>query len=270
MEVSGDEQEQSQQPPEQQPQQGARHGDSDSLYGYIPAPPPAYGDVEGHPLILTTLKFPPVLDARFPWPTGKSFHMGTRRDERLLMVETRGSGLTGTKPTVIIHDGPAITDPILATSGSQNFMQTRYAITLPSPDGQRSGGTAISMSGPGLKQKTYRLAVPKSEDDGTVVTEDFEWRSTSGIAINELTRGSMGGWKLVRLTSPSIQPGTDLEAGYTSDGKEVVALMALNRSLALSPTLRFSFAGSGLTGFMGAKWEIIVLASALQVWDLLL
>ena len=58
------------------------------------------------------------------------------------------------------------------------------------------------------------------------------------------------------------------DRGYTSDGLEVVAVIAHNASWSMTKGFRFAFKGSGLTGTFGELWEILVVLSALEMWYL--
>ncbi|KAJ5529274.1 hypothetical protein N7527_002667 [Penicillium freii] len=98
--------------------------------------------------------------------------------------------------------------------------------------------------------------------------ERFEWRKSHGNEIRELV-GFSYGWKLVRLTGPvNNVAGSRKERarGYTSDGLEIVALIAHNASWSMTKGFRFAFMGAGLTGTMGENWEVVVVTSALQLW----
>lgn len=99
--------------------------------------------------------------------------------------------------------------------------------------------------------------------------ERFEWRKSRGKEIKELA-GHSYGWKLVRLAGPvnslDGRSRKEREYGYTSDGLEVVALIAHNASWSMNKGFRFASMGSGLTGTMGENWVIIVVTSALQLW----
>jgi hypothetical protein len=60
--------------------------------------------------------------------------------------------------------------------------------------------------------------------------------------------------------------GKDRVAGLTSDGLEVVAIIAHNASFSMTKGFRFAFMGAGLTGISGKAWEIATLPSALMLW----
>ena len=100
--------------------------------------------------------------------------------------------------------------------------------------------------------------------------ETFEWRRSYGKEVQDLAPHSFG-WKLVRLarrvrgasTSRSGRP-----RGNTSDGREVVAVIAHNSSWSMTKGFKFGFLGTGLSGRLGRDWEVMVVMSALQLWNM--
>ncbi|KAI1179625.1 hypothetical protein F4777DRAFT_600420 [Nemania sp. FL0916] len=68
-------------------------------------------------------------------------------------------------------------------------------------------------------------------------------------------------------------PGYVRNPGYTSDGKEVVAVWAPGGGSVFAATtkdeallLRFKFVGAGADGSLGERWAIMAVASALAIW----
>lgn len=98
--------------------------------------------------------------------------------------------------------------------------------------------------------------------------ERFEWRKSHGKEIKELATGISYGWKLVRLAEvvASARSRKERDHGSTSDGLEIVALVAHNGSWSMTKGFRFAFMGSGLDGTMGESWEIVVVTTAIQMW----
>ncbi|KAB8207889.1 hypothetical protein BDV34DRAFT_191322 [Aspergillus parasiticus] len=113
---------------------------------------------------------------------------------------------------------------------------------------------------------TFSIAVDGSGKDASY--EQFEWRSSHGKEIKELA-GHTSGWKLVRLSETVSEAGgsrSHLAMGCSSDGKEIVAVIAHNASWSLSKGFKFAFVGSGLTGVLGERWEIMTLMTAVHLW----
>lgn len=99
--------------------------------------------------------------------------------------------------------------------------------------------------------------------------EYFEWRSSNGNEVRELSGSRIGrGFKLVRLMGPETGEGGkrhDREGGFTSDGKEIVAVFGYGNSMSSGPD--FAFMGTGLTGAFGETWEIMAVMTFLRVHE---
>lgn len=132
---------------------------------------------------------------------------------------------------------------------------------------KREAPQAATDEAPTITRSSAPLSMPVGPNGET---EEFEWRSSRGDDIKELAQGSSWGYKLVRLQGPNTKPGGSSTAaqssGFTSDGKEAVALIALNATWSWTKAIRFAFMGSGLSGTMGEAWEIATLTSALQLY----
>ncbi|KAK2034150.1 hypothetical protein LX32DRAFT_648641 [Colletotrichum zoysiae] len=94
------------------------------------------------------------------------------------------------------------------------------------------------------------------------VVEEFRWRSSHGDEIKELA-GHSYGWKLVRMET---QQAGQKSFGYSSDGKEVVAVLAHSTSWSMTKGYNFRFLGSGLTGTLGEDWEAAAVISGFSLW----
>lgn len=101
-------------------------------------------------------------------------------------------------------------------------------------------------------------------------SEKFEWRRSHGAEVHEL-HANLPGYKLVRLgrEAPSGGfggPRLARQKGESSDGKEVVAAVAMSNS-SLSPKyFKLKRLGSGATGELGNHFAIVTLTSALKIW----
>ncbi|KAI1770952.1 hypothetical protein F4818DRAFT_430697 [Hypoxylon cercidicola] len=109
---------------------------------------------------------------------------------------------------------------------------------------------------------------------GISVWERFEWRrAPRGNMAHEMFQHAKGS-KLVRLgrKGPGEEQGGKRAArhvGGTSDGKEVVAVLATEQRVV--PALggkpfRFEICGSGKTGELGHHFAYVALMTALQIW----
>ncbi|KAJ5474217.1 hypothetical protein N7475_003783 [Penicillium sp. IBT 31633x] len=219
-----------------------------------------------------TTKFPPALNGYFQWKMTSTFHLGPTAEQKLYAVSTHANVL-GSKPSVVLHDGPTNKHPIMATSHSDKWGRVKpITVALPPRPGSQHGDTLVEQILPGGPMKhispTYTCEVSVGPKGTT--RERFEWRKSHGNEIKDLA-GHSHGWKLVRLAGPVHSSGgsrKERDRGYTSDGLEIVALIAHNASLSMTKSFRFAFMGTGLTGTMGENWEIVVVTSAVQLWSI--
>ncbi|KAJ5412758.1 hypothetical protein N7465_005063 [Penicillium sp. CMV-2018d] len=217
-----------------------------------------------------TAKFPPAMNGYFQWKLTTTFHLGPTADEKLYAVSTPAT-VFNNKPTIVLHDGPTNKHPVMATAQGDKWGRSRpVAITLPPRPGSQHQDSIVEQVVPGgsLKHFSPSHMFEISVGPKGTTRERFEWRKSHGNEIKELV-GFSYGWKLVRLTGPvNNVAGSRKERarGYTSDGLEIVALIAHNASWSMTKGFRFAFMGAGLTGTMGENWEVVVVTSALQLW----
>lgn len=97
--------------------------------------------------------------------------------------------------------------------------------------------------------------------------ETFEWRHSSRDEVKSLGLSGTG-WKLVR-TTPNTTPQNGHGSGFSSDGKEVVAIFAPAKSLSMSMTDigGFQYFGSGTSPEMGYHWALMALLSAITLFQ---
>ena len=217
-----------------------------------------------------TIKFPPTMNGYYQWKFTMTFHLGLSSDERLYAVSTH-STLFSKRHTITLHDGPSDKDPTLATlTGEMYGKNTPFVMTIPTPPGTHQHPRVENMTGNNSHNHvstlfSFELSGPKNG----LPRERFEWRTSRGKEIKELANHSYG-WKLVRLSGPASGIGgsrDERDEGFTSDGKEIVAALAHSASWSATKGFTFAFMGSGLTGLLGEKWEIMAVLSAMQLWE---
>ncbi|KGO50723.1 hypothetical protein PEX2_063610 [Penicillium expansum] len=215
-----------------------------------------------------TTKFPPAINGYFQWKLTTTFHLGPTADEKLYAVSTPAT-VFNNKPTIVLYDGPTNTHPVMATAHGDKWGRSRpITITLPPRPGSQYEEAVVEQVVPGGSLKSPNHTFEISVGPKGTTRERFEWRQSHGKEIKELA-GFSYGWKLVRLAGPVSNVGgsrKERDRGYTSDGLEIVALIAHNASWSMTKGFRFTFMGAGLTGTMGENWEIVVVISAVQLW----
>lgn len=242
--------------------------------GVPPYEAPSYGEnADGSKTIRSSTKFPSVLNGYFQWKLTGTFHLGPSAEEKLFAVTTHAN-LMSSKPLIELHDGPTNEHPIMATVRADKWGRTKPAtITLPARPGSPHVGSIEAQLVPGSSKSSMSASSTWSfeidANDKGSSRERFEWRSSHGKEIKELATGPSHGWKLVRVSGPGSGVGGSRKkrvAGVTSDGLEIVAIIAHNASFSMTKGFRFAFMGAGLTGTLGEVWEIATLSSALMLW----
>ncbi|CAL5868532.1 uncharacterized protein PFLUO_LOCUS2758 [Penicillium psychrofluorescens] len=215
-----------------------------------------------------TVKFPPSVYGYLQWKLTSTFHLGPTAEEKLFAASTH-SNMFQNKPTVTLHDGPTDKDPIMATVHADKWGRARPIIlTLPPrPGGSHEDAIVEKMSTEKHVSPTFTFETNAAGKGAR--RERFEWRQSRGNEISELSSGHSYGWKLVWLSGPVVNVGgnrKERHPGISSDGKEIVAILAHNMSWSMTKGFRFAFLGTGLTGTFGENWEILTVVSALQLW----
>ncbi|KAF7560786.1 hypothetical protein G7046_g3360 [Stylonectria norvegica] len=176
---------------------------------------------------------------------------------------------------MIFHDGPNDEYPPLAGVQPDGRMNQDFAITLPgvSPKGSGSRKEMLRYT-PKHKRELYCFSMEVGTGPSRQV-ERFEWRRSRGSEVKSLGRSSWG-WKLVRVgveiagvpapADTSKLPGYEAVDGWTSDGKEVVAVWADASKTSMMTIGEFEYRGSGATGELGALWRLMAATSSLCIW----
>ncbi|KAF9768480.1 hypothetical protein IL306_014237 [Fusarium sp. DS 682] len=177
---------------------------------------------------------------------------------------------------IILHNGSSIEAPPLATSVRPSSFRDDYLITLPSLAG--NGPQEEILRRPkGLKGRFwFDIQVGHGPDQ---CVERFEWRRSRGAEVRSVGQSRWGGYKLVRLGSTNtkeeyssseedLHDDSTSGEGYTSDGKEVVAVWgSTNCFKSMSGVGEFQFRGSGATGELGQLWALMAVMSCMSVWQ---
>ncbi|KAB8221591.1 hypothetical protein BDV33DRAFT_202329 [Aspergillus novoparasiticus] len=199
-----------------------------------------------------TSKFPPTMNGYIPMKLTLEFHLGPSASEKLYSISI---DVQHRRSIQTMSDPYFRAKPVSVTFASQGELQEN-SIVEPFEDVK-----------PGRRMSpTFSIAADGSGKDASY--EQFEWHSSHGKEIKELA-GHTSGWKLVRLSETVSEAGgsrSHRAMGCSSDGKEIVAVIAHNASWSLSKGFKFAFVGSGLTGVLGERWEIMTLMTAVHLW----
>ncbi|OGM47403.1 hypothetical protein ABOM_002634 [Aspergillus bombycis] len=216
-----------------------------------------------------TTKFPPAMNGYMPMKFTPELHLGPSASEKLYFMSIDIQHRKSIQ-TMILRDGPTDKDPPLASLQSDPYLREKpVSVTFASQGELQENSIVEPLEGVKPYKRmspTFSIAVGGNGKDASC--EQFQWRSSHGKEIKELA-GHTSGWKLVRLSETVGETGgsrSQRAMGCSSDGKEIVAVIAHNASLSLSKGFKFAFVGSGLTGVLGEKWEIMTLITAVYLW----
>ncbi|KAF4976372.1 hypothetical protein FZEAL_6948 [Fusarium zealandicum] len=174
---------------------------------------------------------------------------------------------------LIFHDGPDDEQPELARATREGKWGADFSIALPQiPDAGSSNGRETLRYKVGRRER-YWFGMEVGEGANRHI-ERFEWRRSHGKDIKSVGQSSWG-WKLVRIgggTQKEADSGSDDEQtrkdGFTSDGKEIVAVWADAKSWkGVSKVGEFQLRGSGATGELGTQWALMAIVSYMCMWQ---
>ncbi|KAH7127622.1 hypothetical protein EDB81DRAFT_809660 [Dactylonectria macrodidyma] len=171
---------------------------------------------------------------------------------------------------VLLHDGPTTDDPMLAAITKEGKWGQDFAIILPPLQSAGIGGSKeILRYNATLKKETFWFGMMVGEGNNRHI-EKFEWRHSHGSEVKGVGQ-SRYGWKLVRLGSGNAGEGSqdaaDRGDGFTSDGKEIVAVWADVKAFkSMTGIGEFQFLGSGATGELGLIWSLTAVMSYVCIY----
>ncbi|WYZ42180.1 hypothetical protein EsH8_V_001075 [Colletotrichum jinshuiense] len=210
-------------------------------------------------LVAATARFPPTFNCYGQWKWKQLYTLGPSSDDKMFTVSF-DTKLFSKKQTLFLHSGSSEKAPIIATASRKAVgWHDRATITLHRENGAEK---EIAFEKPEITSWTksevrcFHFEVRKGE------VEEFQWRNSHGDEIKELA-GHSYGWKLVRIGRP--RPGGQ-SFGYTSDGHEVVAVLAHSMSWSMTKSFNFGFVGAGQTGIWGEEWETTAVISGFWLW----
>lgn len=193
----------------------------------------------------------------------------------------RGSGPLGTRPGILIRNGPSGKAPILAAAGYMSASAAHAStfdpesiVLVPGPDLDLDLDPQASTA----ELVTETMSATASRKDNSLVFrfafEVGEKQTREGFAWCELSNGADGApkqrrFRLLRLSGGSYMHAKDKGGGSsTADLEgEVVAMLTFYPTPAQRlHYLSLELLGSGRTGGLGRRWGIMAIATALRLW----
>jgi hypothetical protein len=267
------------------------------------APESPATDMNATDSALDSAAFPSVMNGYYTYSLGglKPITLcGANEEDRLYRVEMH-SGYSmkpplGTRPGVHTHNGPSFKDPIFAAAGDVSMMATKYyrfsldgIILLPPLD------DAMNSNMDYMVTETMRARTVQDDKDAVAFRfkievgsaasekrqrEEFEWRSVR--KRDKDPDMGFGGFKLLHLSpdresagnkssaSGPAAPASSVSQPADQAGGEdkVVAILAWSKLTAIKHAFSLQLKGHGLSGLLGERWTVMVVATAVRLWVL--
>ncbi|KAF5693954.1 hypothetical protein FDENT_1646 [Fusarium denticulatum] len=225
---------------------------------------------------------PPIIHVKYE--SGWSKFFGSSSGMDLFLDGPNGEPMylldfeKGLHGDIILHSGPSADSPKLAVSGRDSKLDTECLIRLPSLSGNAPRDEFLYWNSELRTRFWFDIQVGHGPDQRV---EGFEWRRSRGPEVKSVGQSRRSGLKLVRLGSTNtkekyssseegLHDGSTKEQGYgySSDGKEVVAVWANTSSFSsYSGVGEFQFRGSGATGELGQLWALMAVMSCMSIWQ---
>lgn len=150
-----------------------------------------------------------------PHVVSLAYHKATTWKIRYILSEPGGEPRfianmpNGIYHEIIFHEGPNLTDPVLAFVKTAGKWSQDFEITLPSlPSEGLVGGVEI-LRHSGARKERFWFGMQVGEGESRHI-ERFEWRRSHGAEVKSVGEGKWG-WKLVRLGASA--PEEEVEEG---------------------------------------------------------
>src|SRR3569833_1641806 len=213
--------------------------------------------------------FPTVFNFYFGHSSLSTFWIGEHR-ETPLYAYCLHSGFSGLPP-VVLHSSPEVRDDNMWADIDWSMFQNEIRIGLPDLPEKGERVTEMLQRDQGRQMTSvFRFSI-EAGSAGSCQREEYEWRRSSGDAIESLG-GDGDGYKLMRLAEDA-PPGADraqcaksMSGFVSSDGFEVVAAWS-GVSGSLTKHGKFRFMGTGASGLLGERWVLMAVVTSLALWE---
>lgn len=155
-------------------------------------------------------------------------------------------------PTTILHSTTSAQSAPLATILDEHWNQERWIVKLsPDPESPDSCTEVVVEKIKDKKDLTFAFTMATDESN---TPQTFVWRLSSNTPALFALAGSHNGWELSRASS-------------TGGSNDVLAVCAEPGIGYMRKRWKTIFLGPGLTGFLGQRWETMVVITSLGLHD---
>ncbi|KAI1413110.1 hypothetical protein F5Y13DRAFT_189470 [Hypoxylon sp. FL1857] len=209
--------------------------------------------------------FPPSWSLYHTLSMSRTLMVGSREREPFFAVSRHTGWWTG-KPDLVVHCGPhSAFRPFAAGMGGVGIGRHSIILLPPLP------GSGLDSSQESLirveEEKTthvrFRFTIEVGTELGQWRREIFEWQHSHQGVVGMFLDGAKSGWKLVRLSN---EEDVDSEESQSSARQEIVAVWAYAK-VSMTKVLKFRYIGSGATGILGPRWNIMAAMTALRMYQ---
>ncbi len=170
-------------------------------------------------------------------------HIGQSRSQPIYYISVPG----GWYGNLIMHNGPTVDAPPLASAISHGKTSNRTTMTLP-PLGLKQASVQVAFEMESWHKDVYTFHAPVGRGQARAVYQ-FEWKRSSRDEVKDLGE-SGSGWKLVR-----------------SDGTDEILAVWADASFSRTKAAAFKFLNSAANGALGDAWSILATLTFIKLWQ---
>ncbi|KAI0828095.1 hypothetical protein F5Y06DRAFT_308383 [Hypoxylon sp. FL0890] len=209
--------------------------------------------------------FPPSWNLYHTLSMSRTLMVGSREGGSLFAVSRHPGWWTG-KPDLVLHCGPHNAFRPLAAGMGGVGIGRHSVIVLPPLPGSGQGSSQellVRVEGERTAHVRFRFAIEVGTEPGKWRREIFEWQHSHRGVVGMFLDGAKSGWKLVHLPN---QEHDDSEELQPNSRQEIVAVWAYAK-VSMTKVLRFRYLGSGATGILGQRWNVMAAMTALRMYQ---
>ncbi|KAI1135949.1 hypothetical protein F5Y05DRAFT_392479 [Hypoxylon sp. FL0543] len=209
--------------------------------------------------------FPASWTLYFTLSISRTLTVGSHEVGPLFAVSRHPGWWTG-KPDLVLHCGPhSAFRPFAAGIGGVGIGRHSVIVLPPLPGSGQDFSQELLMrvDGENAAHVRFRFAIEVGTGSGEWRREIFEWQHCHQGVVGMFLDGAKSGWKLVHLPTPEDDIA---EESQSNSRQEIVAVWAYAK-VSMTKVLRFRYLGSGATGILGQRWNVMAAMTALRMYQ---